>query len=741
MLATDCASPLVCAFRMCHVECSEQRDCADGELCVPTDKPFKVCMFESEQKCDYHSDCPESFKCVVGKCRPECKVTKDCVPDQVCAEFSCAVPADVDSDGGLIKPSDPSVDASIGNACVHDSDCPGLLVCLAGACATECVTDKDCPGSSCDPTGRCVVAGIDAGPGGCANGVKDPTESQIDCGGLCGACAGAACTKPSDCASDVCTAQKCAAPSCSDGLQNGTESDLDCGGSSCSKCAAPKGCWAAADCAEGKCLAGICTTPGCSDGTQSGAETDIDCGGGQCSPCSDGKGCSTSGDCKSANCVSKLCKPAGAVTWAEAITGNPRVAADPTGNLVAAGTFISGQDIGGVSISSSGGNDLFLAKFTPAGAPLWVVRRGGTGNDQLEEVAVDSKGNVIVVGTTSNGASFDKPLSCAGSGLFVIKYSADKGAEMWSRCVSIPVTPPAAGELLALAIDAADNVYVGGRFYGTLDFGGPQLYGANWQGYLAKYSGVDGGSIWAKKLIVTGGSTGAPVRALVADGTSIVALGDFAATVDFGGTQLVSTSTATDVFVARFAGVDGSVQQAKRFGDSGIDSGRDIARDGTTGLLVTGSFTGQVDFGTAPNPVTISTKGGSDIFLLKLDAVALSTTWAKGFGSLADDRGVSVAATSSGEVALAAEIGAAVDFGGGPVTHIGQTDLVLARFSSQGAHLSSKAWGYLSVDTPTSVAWIGSALGFAGKYSGGTLDFGTGPLPAAKTGFFAHLLP
>lgn len=82
-----------------------------------------------------------------------------------------------------------------------------------------------------------------------------------------------------------------------------------------------------------------------------------------------------------------------------------------------------------------------------------------------------------------------------------------------------------------------------------------------------------------------------------------------------------------------------------------------------------------------------------------------------------------------------------MDFGGGPVQHIGQTDLVLARFGPQGAHLYSKSWGHISGDAPTSVVWVAAAVGFAGKYTGGTLDFGTGPLPAAKTGFFAHLVP
>jgi len=738
LLNTDCNSPLVCAFRKCHTECNEQRDCPDGELCVPTDKPFKVCMFESEQQCDFNSQCPERFKCVFGKCRPECKTAKDCVPDQACAEGSCAVQAEVDENGRLINSQDAS---PVGNSCVYHSDCEGELKCIGGACLPECKTGEDCASGVCSATGSCVTGVPDggAGPGACANGVKDSAESDVDCGGACGACAGAACTKPSDCASHVCTAQKCSAPSCGDGLQNGTESDIDCGGTSCPKCPAPKGCWTASDCAEGKCAAGTCTTPGCTDGTKSGNETDIDCGGGQCSPCADGKGCGANADCSSGACVAKACKPAGPSTWVEAIVGTPRVVADPAGNLVAAGTFVTGQDIGGVPLNSSGGNELFVAKLTPAGASLWVVRLGGTGDDQLVDVSVDSKGNVIVAGNTNNGASFDKPLGCATRGMFAIKLSADKGSELWSRCISVPAAS-ADGEQYSVGVDAADEVYVGGRFYGTFSFGGTQLFEANWAGYLAKYSGVTGAVAWARPLkTINGGSVGAGPRALLGDGSNVLAVGEFISTLDLVGKQLVSTVAVTsDVYVARFSGADGAVIEARRFGDAGNDLGRDLSKDGAAGLLIAGSFVGQVDFGSGQ---VVANQGNTDAFLLKLDAATLTTAWAKGFGSSAFDYGVSVAVKGSGEVAFAAEIGGAVDFGGGPVQHVGSSDLVLARFNPQGGHLYSKSWGHISADSPTSVAWVGSALGLAGKYSGGSLDFGTGPLPAAKTAFFAHLVP
>ena len=46
-------------------------------------------------------------------------------------------------------------------------------------------------------------------------------------------------------------------PTCTDGVKNGTETDIDCGGS-CPECANGKACQGAGDCASGKCVSQVC---------------------------------------------------------------------------------------------------------------------------------------------------------------------------------------------------------------------------------------------------------------------------------------------------------------------------------------------------------------------------------------------------------------------------------------------------------------------------------------------------
>ncbi|MEO7329711.1 MAG: MopE-related protein, partial [Minicystis sp.] len=113
----------------------------------------------------------------------------------------------------------------------------------------------------------------------CGDGLKNGSETGVDCGGGCVACAaGTACAVAADCQSGVCVGGVCQLASCSDGVKNGSESDVDCGGS-CPVCNGNATCVAAGDCLDGVCVGGHCQPSSCSDGVKNGDETGVDCGG------------------------------------------------------------------------------------------------------------------------------------------------------------------------------------------------------------------------------------------------------------------------------------------------------------------------------------------------------------------------------------------------------------------------------------------------------------------------------
>jgi hypothetical protein len=184
-------------------------------------------------------------------------------------------------------------------------------------------TDVDC-GGSCGPCGdgKGCVAAADCTSGDCINGQcgklpqacgdkkQDGDETDVDCGGqVCARCDdGKKCSAASDCKSDSCVGGVCKAASCSDKIKNGNETDVDCGGS-CPKCATGKTCGTTADCAAGVCIGGKCSPATCNDGVKDGDETDVDCGG-SCGKCGTGKVCGGDADCQSASCVGGKCAAA-----------------------------------------------------------------------------------------------------------------------------------------------------------------------------------------------------------------------------------------------------------------------------------------------------------------------------------------------------------------------------------------------------------------------------------------------
>jgi hypothetical protein len=100
-LNSDCDSPLVCAFQRCHNECTSSRDCATGQRCVASDRPFKVCQLDEERACSTNAECPLGMLCGVdGQCRDQCVTNRDCISGQTCVSRTCADTAEL-VDGSL----------------------------------------------------------------------------------------------------------------------------------------------------------------------------------------------------------------------------------------------------------------------------------------------------------------------------------------------------------------------------------------------------------------------------------------------------------------------------------------------------------------------------------------------------------------------------------------------------------------------------------------------------------------
>ncbi len=137
---------------------------------------------------------------------------------------------------------------------------------------------------------------------------------------------------------------------------------------------------------------------------------------------------------------------AGTLSWARA-AGSPenadigeQVSVDAAGNVYVAGEYSHTAVFGTLSISSTidpqlqaPGTDVFVAKYSITGTPMWVQGGASPNGDEALGLAADAAGNCWLAGRFSQSITFDLPhantLNNAG---FLVKFNA-AGEEQWFR--------------------------------------------------------------------------------------------------------------------------------------------------------------------------------------------------------------------------------------------------------------------------------------------------------------------
>lgn len=178
---------------------------------------------------------------------------------------------------------------------------------------------------------------------------------------------------------------------------------------------------------------------------------------------------------------------------------------------------------------------------------------------------------------------------------------------------------------------------------------------------------------------------------------------------------------------------DGSGGWVQRHGGSANDAGVEIAVDPSGNVIMTGRYSGPVDFGGGPLP-----NGSSTVFVVKLDGEG-NHVWSRAFPAAKSPR---IAVDGSG-VVLVGEFQDAIDLGGGPLStsNPGFSDMFIVKLDSSGGHVWSKVFGGVGNDTPWDVAFhADGSLLLAGQFGGyvpvATIDFGGGALSKVDGGAF-----
>lgn len=285
--------------------------------------------------------------------------------------------------------------------------------------------------------------------------------------------------------------------------------------------------------------------------------------------------------------VAKLAQD-GKFRWVRTAAGSDSAAAmavsvDEAGSAVITGNFSGSATFGEFAVASRGAKDVFVAKLTPQGRFVWVTTTGGTADDVGTAVAIDRSGEVYATG------SFGRTDSPLGRDVFVAKMTTGGDVIWWTTDLS----GDGACSGSAIDVDAGGAAYVGGSFSSTRTFGASTITSkGNSDLFVAKVS-PQGDFVWG---LGAGGRGSDATHALAVDEDGTVyATGQFFETITLGSTTLTAKA-AYDILVF---GVDpnGNAVTARSGGGDLTDIGYAIAID-RDHLIVGGLSSGDATFGT-----------------------------------------------------------------------------------------------------------------------------------------------
>ena len=298
---------------------------------------------------------------------------------------------------------------------------------------------------------------------------------------------------------------------------------------------------------------------------------------------------------------------------------------DPSGNIVVAGTFTGVSPLGGATLTSRGGTDGFVAKYSPTGTLLWARGFGGTQEERVTDLVVDLSGNVYVGGGFEGTAGFDLTgnavvlTSTGGEDGFITRFSAD-GTVGWA----VRFGGSGLDEVSALAVDGAGNLFAGGAFSAiatSLPTPGASIQSAGGRdGFILSLT-TAGAVRWGVPI---GGTQDDAVLGLGTSPTSLLLVtGIFRGTVDVSrvgaGPVLISLGGA-DVFFAAYTSV-GLLIRASSFGGSGDESMQpaSLSLDSNGNTILLGNFASSVDFDPGSGVNARASLSAADLFASRFD--------------------------------------------------------------------------------------------------------------------------
>ena len=355
------------------------------------------------------------------------------------------------------------------------------------------------------------------------------------------------------------------------------------------------------------------------------------------------------------------------------------VATDQVGNIFITGSFESTVNFGGVTLTSAGAQDIFVAKYNSSGVLQWAQRAGSTGLDEGRVIGTDPAGNVYVGGLFQGTINFaPPPLTATGTADgFLVKFDTFGNWQWQFRYGS--TGGPGIARPFNIATDAS-VVVITGEYTGTASFGGSTFSSFGSEDiFVARYS-VGGVHQWSKAFGAANFDKGWGVA--LDPGSNVIITGSFRGSVNFGGAVLVGNFPSA-MYLAKYNSAGTHQWSSVYNGGTGSD-GFAVATDAASNVIVTGGYSTQINFGGG----LLTAVNAYEAFLVKFNSAG-THQWSKSFAGSGGESGQALAVDAASNIILGGQgASGTVDLGGGPMSTGGDANF-FGKFDLAGSHLWS----------------------------------------------------
>lgn len=369
----------------------------------------------------------------------------------------------------------------------------------------------------------------------------------------------------------------------------------------------------------------------------------------------------------------------------------------------ASGIYVAGQTMGALGGPNKGQIDAFVRQYDAWGASGWTNQFGTTQNEVILAASMDA--NALYVGGNTRGTTppnvlSDPSLTGTAPGTFgdafLRKMEKDSGSPVWTHQFG---GPDGSENVQGIATDGSSEVYVTG-LVGGVGLAGHPAFDGSFNVFFQKYEGS--GSLPALLTQQFGAGPG-PLNdfglAVAVDGDGNTYVGG---QVD-GALPGKTSAGFADAYVRKYSPT-GAELWTTQFGGTRLEAVNAIAVDGVEVYVGGGSNS------TLPGQ---QAAGGTDSYIMKLDASTGVEVWTRQFGVPADDAVNAIAIDATGVYVAGRTRG---KLGGG--THFGLDDAYVQLYTHSGTLVWSHQFGTAADDRARAIAVGASGVFVAGETRG-----------------------